>query len=1148
MLCGCSTKKNTAYRRFYHGFTTHYNVQFNAVEAYKKGYKKIETGYQPDYSHIINMFAVSSTSTQGLGKTDMGVTTTKCQKAIKEHSLKKKPKKNMNRLHDPKYMEFYNQEEFNPRMKQVWMLLGKSQYYSNDYLAASATFTYIAKHFTEDKKTVAEATIWKAKSLKEMDWTFEAEGILGNLSDEGFDDEINCLYSEAYADLKIKQGEEKEALPYLETAISLEKNHKLRTRFRFIAAQIYQEMGQKSKSYDLYGQVIKSSPDYQMGFNARIRQTEVYDGQNSEDLIKTLQKMARKSNNKDYLDQIYYAIGNVYLNRHDTATAIENYKISIEKSTRNGLDKAQSLITLGDLYYNRGQYIKASPCFSDASQLIDQSHPEYTRVNNLAQVLGELAQRYETVTLQDSLQALGKMGENDRLAAINRVIEQKVNEEKEQQKKADEELRNNERLSTEIENMAVMDKRAMGGNQTADWYFYNKSTISKGKMEFQRKFGTRRLEDNWNRKDKAIVTEEMALNTVEANNGDEAKDSTQKKGEQPTATTNDKDPKYYLQQIPTTKEQLEASDIQIADALLEMGSIYDEKIGDHSKAIATYEEFIRRFPNDKRTPDAYFNCYRISEKNGNNDMAEQYKNSLVNKFPDTKYAKILSQPDFRAQLEHMENVQDSIYGATYKNFLKGNYQQVMAASNQMEKDYPVSPLIPKFLLLKSLSAGKMGDKDSLTNSLNDLLARYPDSDVSTMAKDIISLMKQGKEPQKGSTSNLANKRDALILNDSIKGQPALKGFRLNEKVPYLYYLITDPTEVKENWLLYYTASYNFTKFLVKDFDLRVKNGTLVVSGLDNLEEALWYAQGIDKDEDMQKLLAGKKHRSLVISEENSELIGRGYTIEQYEKFYQDSIVNRKKKKVSTKIELVGDQKQLDSLSNAANKLDVKEGQDLMNVKQTGLKPAETKSPNTSNQKSGKAVKSSDNSQKQPSDSGKPNSEKESNNKGKGQESIKTKTETDNKQDSVTEQTNQQSAQIQRKEPKKGLRKYKGLYTYDTEADHEFVILITKDGVDIKPLIAALEEFNKDKQPLLNLKVSQTQGNGFNQVIEVGILPDAKIAKSYLLQLAKDDKLREILDEVPHRRIVISTENVETLKRTGNIDVYMELFRRLYLGR
>ena len=53
--------------------------------------------------------------------------------------------------------------------------------------------------------------------------TFEAEGILGNLSDEGFDDEINCLYSEAYADLKIKQGDKKEALPYLETAISLEK-------------------------------------------------------------------------------------------------------------------------------------------------------------------------------------------------------------------------------------------------------------------------------------------------------------------------------------------------------------------------------------------------------------------------------------------------------------------------------------------------------------------------------------------------------------------------------------------------------------------------------------------------------------------------------------------------------------------------------------------------------------------------------------------------------------------------------------------------------------------------------------------------------------------------------------------------------------
>ena len=504
-LSGCSTKKNTAGRRFYHSFTTKYNVYFNANEAYKKGEKKVEDQYQPDYSHIIDMFAISNKSTQGIAKTDMTIVETKCQKAIKEHSIKKKPKKDVNRTRDPKYMEFYNKEEFNKKMYDVWLLLGKAKFYSNDYLAASATFTYIIKHFPENKELVAEASVWKARALREMDWTYEAEGTLENLSDEAFTPSINGFYSAAYADLKIKNGELAEALPYLYTAIENEKKKKIKTRYRFVAAQICQALGQNAKAYELYGQVIKSSPNYQMAFNSRIRLTEVYEGQDSEALIKSLLKMSKKNNNKDYLDQIYYAIGNVYLRKQDTTNAIANYKLSIEKSTRNGLDKAQSLITLGTLYYNKAEYIKAEPCFTDAVVLIDQNYPNYTKINNLAQILGELAQQYNVVHLQDSLIALSKMSKTEQLAAAQRQIDILREEEKKEQERIKQEELRNKQLDNEIENMAIMDKRAMGGVQTADWYFYNPKTVSKGKLEFQRKFGNRRLEDNWNRKNKAFI-------------------------------------------------------------------------------------------------------------------------------------------------------------------------------------------------------------------------------------------------------------------------------------------------------------------------------------------------------------------------------------------------------------------------------------------------------------------------------------------------------------------------------------------------------------------------------------------------------------------------------------------------------------------
>ena len=1120
LLVGCSTKKNTASRRFYHSFTTRFNVFFNGNESYKKGYDKIEKAYSPDYSHTIDMFAVSNPATKGLGKTDMGITSDKCQKAIKEHSIKKKPKKNMNKTHDPKYMEFYNQEEFNPMMNRVWMLLGKSKYYANDYLGASAIFTYVTKHFSENKDVVAEAMIWKAKSLKEMDWTYEAESVMENIDDEMLSEDNFCLYSAAYADLKIKEKEEGDALKHLKTAIELEKNKKQKNRFKFIAAQIYQSKNENAKAYELYEQVIKSSPDYQMAFNARIRQTEVYDNNDSQKMIKSLSKMAKKSNNKDYLDQIYYAIGNVYLKDKDTIKAIENYKLSIEKSTRNGLDKVLTLVTLGDLYYNNSQYIKAQPCFSEASQIIDQSYPDYNRVNSLSQILGELAQLNNTVELQDSLQALSKMSKSEQIAAANREIEKIKAEEERQRQQQIAEAQKNKQLDQEIENMAVMNKQALGGKATADWYFYNANTIQKGKLEFQRKFGNRRLEDNWNRKNKAMVSfDDSDLTAATEEENTDVKDSTNTEKTKEGKKLTDKNIEFYLRQIPSTDEQLANSDKQIAEALLSMATLYDEKLNDQEKAIETFDEFLRRFKGNEKTPDAYFNCYRISEKLGNTSAANAYKDKLVNEYPNCKYSMILSQPDYRERLLKMQSEQDSIYEATYNKYRKGDYYAVIKTSDSIKSIYPVSPLIPKFILLKSLSEGKLGQKDSLTANLNNLVANYPNSDAASMAKDIIALINQGFEPKEGTSSQLSEKM-AMTLTDSVAGgEPTLKAFRFNEKTQYLYYLITNPEEVRENWLLYYTASYNFSKFLVKDFDLNVKNGTLVVSGLDNLDEALWYAQGIDNDADLQNLLKGKTYESLVISQENSELIGRGFTIDDYKKFYQDSILNRKKTKIKTKVELISSQND-STVQTSSGKIDVKEGTNLMNIGK------ENPTPRTSIEQKSDSTSNINKVSQQTSIVADSSSSK----------AIKPIYASDKKEEK------QQPAE------KKNLKKYKGLYTYDVDAEHKMVLLLTKNDVDTKNIIEELNKYNTENYANAGLIISEGKCEGFSKTIEIGMLHGAKAAKSYLLQVVKNDKIRELMESVPHRRIIISEDNLATLKTTGSINTYMELFRRLYLGR
>lgn len=1134
VIGGCSTKKNTATRRGYHAMTTKYNVYFNANESYKKGYKKIEEAEKIDYSNVIDMYPVSNSATKGVAGSDMQRTQQKCEKAIKEHSIKKKPKKNYEKMRNPKYASFYNQEEFNPKMDDVWMLYAKSKYYSNDYLAASAMFTYITKHFSEDKALVAEASIWKAKSMKEMDWFYEAEDILKKVSDEAFDERLNNLYSGAWADLLIAQHEYKEALPYLQTAIDTEKKKKTRQRFTFIAGQLYQALGEKEKAYEMYEKLLSSTTTYEMEFNAKIRQTEVYTGGDSKNIVKSMEKMAKKSKNKDYLDQIYYAIGNVYLAKGDTASAIASYIKSADKSTRNGLEKAQTLISLGDIYYGRAEYLKAQPCYAEAVTIIDQTHDDYPRVSKLAPVLDELARDYETVQLQDSLQLLAKAPRETRMAVINSVIKKLKDEEIARRKQEEQERLERERLGMEIDNMAFMDDRALGKQNKSTWYFANKATVDKGKLEFQKKFGKRKLEDDWNRKNKTItVFSEESLAEAssfeeEGQDGEGGLDynsqpSMRGNGKTSVAPENDPmRPEYYLRQMPFTPDQLQASDAQIADALFNMGVVYDEKLQDYPRAIEAFEDFARRFPNDKRVPDAYFYCYRIGGKMQKTSIESDYRDKLVAQYPDTKYAKILSDPNYKLKLEKMLVEQDSLYQEAYKSYLKGDFAEVDRSTAYMEKTYPVSSLMPKFLLLRSLGIGKSGSRDSFSTALKDLVARYPSSDVVPMAKDILALMTQGSNPTAGTPGSLSALRDEAAQAEAAQNGVGERGLSSNPNVPYLFRLETDTAKVNPYRLLYTTAMYNFTKFLVKDFDLALHKGVLTVSGLDNLEEALWYSSGIFEDDGVRKILNGTDYKYYLISAENNELIGLKYSFEEYEKFYNDSIlavrVSRKSSTGKAKVELVDmDQQALDEISAQNSSLNVKEGEDLMKAK---LSAKEKKSQTVN----GDSAPKSESDEKVVKDNAKEKVEQA-------------------KQESASQEKPKQQANG----PKKELKKYKGLYTYEDEAPHYYVILAANASKD-DAVKSAVDSYNATTNPLLNLSLSLDGTSAFPRMYVVGVIPDATTAKMYIHQVVKSAEIKAALSGVQYKNIVISKDNLDVLKQSGNINVYMELFKRLYLGR
>lgn len=1128
-MLGCSNKKNTAISRGYQAMTTRYNVYYNGKESLDKGKRNIEDAYKPDYSQILKMYPVGDKSTKGAAYSQCNRALDKCQTAIKLHSMRKKPVKKPGKMKDPKYAAFYAQEEFNSKMDDVWMLMGETKYYNEDFLGAAATFTYVEKHFSVHKDLVVKALIWRARALMEMDWLYEADEILTNISEDDLNYENQEFYAAAMANLRLKQNEKAEALKYLKQAIPSAENKREKTRFYFIIAQLNQDLGHNDVAYAYYDSVIRKCPDYEMQFNARIRQSEVVPGDlgNTERIVAKLKKEAKSSKNKDYLDQIYYAIGNVYLSKGDTANAIKNYIVSAESSTRNGIEKAVTLMKLGKLYYQKKNYIDAEPCYAEASSILSNDHPDYNEIFSKAKNLTELKQNYEVVHLQDSLLALSEATDAERMAAAQREIDKvKARLRKEQEKREQDSL--DARIAgMEIETIVSKNVNSVRGSS---WYFYNAQAVSKGKINFKNKWGNRRLEDNWNRKNKQmmILSDEVAQNdtTKDGQNipefQDRGSDSERFASEQssmPELTLG-----YYLNQIPKTPEAKALALSQVRTSLYNEAVVFDEKIGDYDMAIQTYNEWMRRFggENPEKDADVLFNSYRVAEKMNDNALAVKYKDELVSKYPDSKYSQVLSDPDYANKLVRMANVEDSIYRATYDAYHASAYQTVLANTDYMHKNYKMSSLMPKFMLLKSLSYGKLGQHDSLKTSLGHLVAEYPKSDVATMAKDILALIEQGNVSSKGTTASLASQREQILLEENIQtGVIDTVGFRYSDKSAYHFYIISQADKVDQNRLLFEVATYNFSKFLVKDYDLKIRPGLVSVSGLENLDEALWYQKGVKESDGIMKLLNGTDYTLLVISEENSRLIGRGYTLDQYKVFYEKNILNRKqdnKKKIN--IELIGNQA-------PAAPVEIKEGDDLNNMSQSKIAPKAKQETNTEAKQETKAV----------------NTDEKTDEVAQTDE-LKPTEQNSDEEKKVANKVEEKKADAA---PKKELKKYKNLYTFDRSAEHYFALLITRGSVDSQKLMKILVDANED-WPGGELKVEKTDGKNFPLIVTVGLFENSTVAMDYLKGILKSSALKQSLQNISYNSVIITKDNLDALRKSGNLNVYMELFKKGYLGR
>ncbi len=893
---GCSTQKNTAKTRWWHSFKARYNTYYNGTLAYIDGSLEKENGNKDNFTEMLPLYTVGNKQSREIGKGNFEKAIEKCQKTIKLHSIKKRPVWDKKRRKTEKDIEWLSRREYNPFLWKAWMLMGRSQFYKGAFDEAASTFAYMGRLYQTQPAIYAKSRAWLAKCYLEEGWLYDAEDVVRNMERDSIHWSARKEWDYTYADYYIHTGDYAKAIPYLRKVIKHEMRRKQRAREWYLMGQLQAALGNKAEAMRAYKRVIRQNPPYEVEFNARIAITEVMSGGQWKKMVSRLKRMAASDKNKEYLDQVYYAIGNIYLAQNDTAKAISAYERGAAKATRSGIEKGVLLLKLGDIYWEMERYNDAQRCYGEAIGLLDKERKDYEELSHRSKVLDQLVPYTDAVHLQDSLQTLAKMDEKDRNAAIDRTIaELKRKEKEERDRLAEQNAQETMQQNGSGNNMQQQNNKQQNNmNQQTNglWYFYNATAVSQGKSAFQKMWGKRENVDNWQRVNKTVVNfggnqEETELS--EAQLDSIARQEAIEDSLAQIADSAQNDPhkrEYYLAQIPFTEDQIEASNKIIEDGLFNAGVIFKDKLNNLPLSEKQLKRLTSQYPDFEKMADAYYHMYLLYMRKGETDVAEGYVERLKKEYPESEWTTLLSDPYFVENAKLGVHMEDSLYASTYDAFKAARYAEVSGNVRISDSRFPLGANRDKFVFIGGLSKLNEGDAEGCLEDMNTVVKKWPQSGVAEMAGMIVKGVSEGKR-LKGGKFDLDNvwERRSEVLTDN--DSTAVRELSDERFAAFTFMIAYKPDSTDENRLLFELARYNFTSFLVRNFDIAVEDADgihrMKVSGFRNYDEALQYVRQLFTNKTITSLIG--RNRTIIISEKNLPLLGRQFSYDDYARFY-----------------------------------------------------------------------------------------------------------------------------------------------------------------------------------------------------------------------------------------------------------------------
>lgn len=868
-LQGCTTKRDGRAYRIYHNTHARFNGYYYATEALKEADVKINELHEPNWDEVLPVFIETEEESAQQVYPLMERAIEKCSKVVDKHTLKpsRRNKKNFRR------------PEFNKWIDENYTVIGTAYYLKQDYPKSEEIFRYLSRTVDTDDAQ-AWAYSWLGRVYLKTGNTVKSKNMLAKAEQYRFAaPEIGVHTNFVWTQYHINEGNFEEAARYLEKAIELIDKKKDKARPKFILAQLLREMGDSEKAIETFEEVADMRIPYELEFQANIQQAMTYDrkGGSSQAIVEMLEKMLDDDKNREYLDQIYYALADVALEDRRRDDGMDLLETSIYVSEGNSRQLGKSYLRLADLYMEDLSYEVAQAYYDSALVHMPEDNVRKDEVSNLASNLTDLVQNLRIIEEKDSLLELCSLEEVQRIRVVERIWDDMA-EDLERQKE-----------EQEAANQAAIE--AAGSVGEGMFWPYNGALRVSGYQNFVDYWGDRELEDHWRR---SVKMSQLFSDEEGTEEGGEEEESVDMFDPESLPTIEE-----MLAALPCEGEENDAAYASLAEAYYNAGLDYREKLNDAENAIETWLELLERMDSSAFHPTATYQMFRTylqreTEEEYSNPFcetcnSEYWAGQIVQNFPGSEWAMLIENPDYLDAEEQAYQEERAIYEAFLSRFYAKDYQNTLLEINVVIEERPTNPLICKYHMLAAQCVGGLTsysrDRTPYYDALRGITTTCPDTEESAFADDL--LRKLGQKAQTPSS-------------EPDEEQPT-SAFEVNPEKSHYFAVIVPVSSRKANAVK--AKSTDFNKEYFNSQRLRVtsnlinrENEIVLIKSFSNQKAAIDYHTVYTGNREILINVNSGGFDMFVISSTNYIELFKNKDIEGYLDFFNDNYLSEKSNK------------------------------------------------------------------------------------------------------------------------------------------------------------------------------------------------------------------------------------------------------------